>query len=96
MLMTVNNEKHYKFAKRMQLKLLKLGIRVRLDDSDNRISKKIRDAQIHKIPYQIVIGDNELNSKDIVYREYGKNEEVKIPLTKFISLLKKKIKNRIK
>lgn len=96
MLMTVNNEKHYKFAKRMQLKLLKLGIRARLDDSDNRISKKIRDAQIHKIPYQIVIGDNELNSKDIVYREYGKNEEVKIPLTKFISLLKKKIKNRIK
>ena len=41
------------------------GIRARIDNSNERLSKKIREAQIKKIPYQVIIGDEEMNSKNI-------------------------------
>ncbi len=90
----INNEKHLKYATQLKKNLVKNGIRVKLDDSINRLSYKIRDAQIHKIPYQIVIGDNEINDhqKAITYRQYGKTDEVKLPFSQFKSLLKKQIK----
>ncbi|WEK83306.1 MAG: threonine--tRNA ligase [Mycoplasma sp.] len=96
MIMPINNDKHYKKARKIQKALIMKGIRAKLDDSDNRIGKKIRSAQMKKIPYQLVIGDNEVSSRDIVYREYGKTEEVKIPFSKFKSMLLKKIKTRAK
>ena len=87
-------EKHGKFAKKLQLKLLNMGIRARIDNSNERLSKKIREAQIKKIPYQVIIGDEEVNSKNISYREYGKEESIKLPFSAFARLLKGRINKK--
>lgn len=87
-------EKHGKFAKKLQLKLLNMGIRARIDNSNERLSKKIREAQIKKIPYQVIIGDEEMNSKNISYREYGKEESIKLPFSAFARLLKGRINKK--
>ena len=90
----VNNEVHGKYAAKLQQKLVKLGFRAKIDDTDNRVGYKIRNAQTKKVPYQIVIGDEEVKSKDktITYRQYGKTEEIKVPFSKFVSMIKKQIK----
>ena len=87
-------EKHGKFAKKLQLKLLNMGIRARIDNSNERLSKKIREAQIKKIHYQVIIGDEEMNSKNISYREYGKEESIKLPFSAFARLLKGRINKK--
>ena len=87
-------EKHGKFAKKLQLKLLNMGIRARIDNSNERLSKKIREDQIKKIPYQVIIGDEEMNSKNISYREYGKEESIKLPFSAFARLLKGRINKK--
>ena len=71
-----------------------MGIRARIDNSNERLSKKIREAQIKKIPYQVIIGDEEMNSKNISYREYGKEESIKLPFSAFARLLKGRINKK--
>jgi len=82
---------HIAYCNELAQKLLDAGIRVNVDNSDERLGKKIRNAQIKKIPYQIVIGDEEIKSGSISYREYGKQEVTKIDVAKFIKLLNQKI-----
>ncbi|MBQ6970133.1 hypothetical protein IJQ19_00680 [bacterium] len=66
-------------------------MRVKIDDSDERLGKKIRNAQIKKIPYQIVVGDAEIKSNSISYREYGKQVVNKLAFKAFINKLVKQI-----
>ena len=46
-----------------------MGIRVELDDRNEKIGKKIRDAQLEKIPYSLIIGDNEASSNSVSVRK---------------------------
>ncbi len=90
----VDNEKHAKYAERIAKLLRKNSIRVHIDNSDERLSKKIFNAQTHKTPYQIIIGDNEVTNKTISFREYGKTESITVKPNQFVSMLKKRIKNK--
>ncbi len=66
---TLNDEKSIlKLAQNVVKKAKELGVRVQLDDSNESVSKKIRDAEVMKVPYAIVIGDKELTSGQIVPR----------------------------
>lgn len=87
-------EKHYEYANYLKKEFLKHGIRIMLDDTTERVGKKIRQAQISKIPYQLVIGDEEVESRTLSYREYGSNEVIKVSLEKFIGLVNERIKNK--
>jgi threonyl-tRNA synthetase len=71
--------------------LLNNLIRSKLIDSDDRLSKKIRDAQVRKVPFQLVVGDKEIESNEISYREYGKQDSVNLSLDNFVKLLKERI-----
>ena len=86
------NEEYEDIAHNMQLALLNEGIRAKVNYANERLSKKIRDAQIKKIPYQVVIGKKEAADNSVTYRQYGKTDEVCISLEEFIELLKKQIK----
>jgi threonyl-tRNA synthetase len=66
-------------------------IRVEFDNSDERLAKKIRDAQIQKIPYQIVIGDNEIKNNSVSYRLYGQQDSHEVPFSEFEKILKEQI-----
>jgi threonyl-tRNA synthetase len=55
------------------------------------LAKRIRDAQIQKIPFQVIIGDNEIKNQSVSYRRYGEQESKEMPFKEFVSLLKKQI-----
>ncbi len=85
----VNNNFHLDYSKKIVQELVKHGFQVELNDSDERLSKKVRDAQTSKIPYQLIIGDNEVKTKDnISYRKYGEQETNSTSLKKFIENFK--------
>ncbi|WP_033161138.1 threonine--tRNA ligase [[Mycoplasma] collis] len=89
----IDNNKHYKYANEIYNELFNLEFNVEIDKRDERINKKIREAQISKTKYQIIIGDNELENRIISFREYGKNETNEIKFDKFIKLMLEKRKN---
>ena len=60
---------HLEYANEVKNKLSQMGIRVELDDRNEKIGKKIRDAQLEKIPYSLIIGDNEASSNSVSVRK---------------------------
>ena len=86
--------KHTKYCQKLFKAFNRRHIRCICDDSNNRLNKKIRDAQVKKVPYQIVIGDKEMASKEVSYREYGKQENISISLNNFFKLIRNRIKEK--
>lgn len=86
------NSECYEYANEIDQKLRQNLIRTVIDTSDERLSKKIREAQIKKIPYQIVIGKDEVLNKNLTIRKYGEEQTLKMSLNEFIDMLNKQIK----
>lgn len=85
----VNNKSHLKHAENVERELLEKGIRVMLDKREERVGKKIREAQTSKTKYQIVIGDDEVSKDNITVRAYGKKDQKTMKLSAFIKGLSK-------
>ncbi len=83
----VSNE-NLKYSQEVFDELSKYDIRTEIVDAKERLSYRIREAQISKIPYQIIIGNSEQNNKTINIREYGSKHEESMPIDKFIKLIK--------
>lgn len=90
----VNNEYHLEYCNKVHEKLLDENIRVELDNRDEKLSYKIRESQTHKIPFTLIIGQNEVDNNLISYRKFGTTETVTISIDELIILLKKTIKNK--
>jgi len=90
----VNNEFHQAHAKKLVKKLVKLGLRAKLDDSNEKLGYRLRNAQMSKVPFTLVIGDNERDNNLVTFRRYGTNDQVSVKTSEFIKLLKKEIKNK--
>lgn len=90
----VNNEYHLEYCNKLHEKLLDENIRVELDNRDEKLSYKIRESQTHKIPFTLIIGQNEVDNNLISYRKFGTTETVTISIDELIILLKKTIKNK--
>jgi threonyl-tRNA synthetase len=88
----VNPLKHGIYCEKITLALQQELIRVEFDNSDERLSKRIRDAQIQKIPYQLIIGDNEVKNDSVSYRRYGEQTSKEVSFNEFINILKQQIK----
>ncbi len=85
----VSNEAHLPACERLHAFLAANGIRCETDARDERLSKKIRDAQVRKIPLQIVIGDREAQNPDqINYRERGSERIVSISRDGFVAMIR--------
>ncbi|BAC44066.1 threonine--tRNA ligase [Malacoplasma penetrans] len=85
----VNNNIHLDYCKKIASELEENNIRVKLDDSNERLAKKIREAQISKIPFQLVIGDNEIKNNEITYRKYSEENSTTLKFNEFIDFIKK-------
>ncbi len=88
------NKNNEDYARTIHQKLKMNFIRSELDLRNERISKKIRDGQISKTPYLIIVGDNEQNEKTISYREYGQENTEVIEIDQFLNKIKTLIKLR--
>lgn len=79
------SEKQSKFSREIITKLSQVGIRVDLDDRNESVGKKIREAEMEKIPYILIIGDKEVAAKSVAVRERGKGDLGIVKLDKFIT-----------
>ncbi|MBW8351187.1 threonine--tRNA ligase [Bacillus sp. IITD106] len=88
----VSPDVHFDYAKQVMDQLKASGFRVELDKRDEKIGYKIREAQMQKIPYMLVVGDNEIDSKSVNVRKYGEQKSETIPFEDFIVKLKEEVK----
>ncbi len=68
------SEEHLPYAREIAERLQDLGVRTEIDDRDEKLGKKIRDAQVAKIPYMLVIGDKEVENKTLALRDRAKGD----------------------
>ncbi|WP_148357422.1 threonine--tRNA ligase [Peribacillus simplex] len=87
----VSPEVHLDYAKEVQEKLKAQGIRVDLDTRDEKIGYKIREAQMQKIPYMLVVGDNEVKEGSVNVRKYGEQKSETIAFEEFVSAIKAEV-----
>lgn len=91
-LIPVNNEAHLDFVQKLAKQLQMDDIRVEIDQRDEKLGYKIRDAQMKKIPYQLVVGDKEVESNTLTIRKYKESEVLNLPVSEFIAQLIEEIK----
>lgn len=85
----VSNDVHYEYARKVQEQLQAAGVRVDMDDRDEKLGYKIREAQMAKIPYMLVIGDKELEAGSVNVRRYGSKDSETMSLEDFLTIIKK-------
>ncbi|SDM75625.1 threonyl-tRNA synthetase [Psychrobacillus sp. OK028] len=87
----VSNEVHFEFAKQIEEQLVAAGFRVEMDDREEKLGYKIREAQMQKIPYMLVLGDKELEAGNVNVRKYGEQKSESIPFAEFLERLKEEV-----
>ncbi len=92
----VNNGYHLDYAKYIKKELENNNIRVKLDDRDEKLSYKMRESQTKKIPYTLILGDKEKESRTISYRAHGSDKTVNLEIKKFINYILKEIEKKNK
>ncbi|HDB1718257.1 TPA: threonine--tRNA ligase [Staphylococcus aureus] len=80
----VNVDLHYDYARQLQDELKSQGVRVSIDDRNEKMGYKIREAQMQKIPYQIVVGDEEVENNQVNVRQYGSQDQETVEKDEFI------------
>lgn len=88
------SDKFIDYARDLAKKLHKKNIRVELDDRSEKIGKKIRDAEMSKVPYMLIIGEKEMNENSISVRRQGKGDLGMIKVDEFISSVLEEISER--
>ncbi|MDR1697660.1 MAG: threonine--tRNA ligase [Erysipelotrichaceae bacterium] len=86
-ILPVNPTFQGKYARMIHRKLDQAGFRVTVDDSDEKLGYRLRKVQLDKVPYTIVVGDEELKSKTIMVRAYQSSDQIKMTLKDFIKKL---------
>ena len=88
----VNNEYHLEYAINLLNKLKEKELRVELDSRDEKMGYKIRESQTRKIPYTLVLGNNERDNNTVTYRKYGEETTTTVSVEDFISMIEKQTK----
>lgn len=83
---------HYDYAREIKEKLKAEGFRVEIDGRDEKIGYKIREAQMQKVPYMLVVGDNEVAEKAVNVRKYGEQKSETIAFDEFLESFRKEAK----
>ena len=89
------SEKHIGYAKEVEDELKKNGIRCEMDDRSEKIGYKIRQAQLEKTPYMLVLGDKEEESKMVSPRSRKGGDLGSVPVSEFIANILEEIKNKV-
>lgn len=91
----VSPEAHMDYARQVEDTLRMEGIRVQVDERDEKMGYKIREAQVQKIPYQIVVGDQEVTDQAVNIRRYGEKQSETKDLKAFTAEIKEEVAKRI-
>ena len=91
----VNNQYHLEYANKIKDILYNNGFRVTVDDREEKVSYKMRECAVSKIPYTLIIGDKEKESETISYRHRRSDETFNLKIDKFIDKLNKETKDKL-
>ncbi|MFB5662952.1 threonine--tRNA ligase [Alteribacillus sp. HJP-4] len=90
----VSADVHMDYAQKVEEELRLAGVRVQTDTRNEKIGYKIREAQMKKIPYMLVLGDKEIEGDAVNVRRYGQQDSESVELDSFISRIKEEISSR--
>ena len=90
----VNNDIHLEYATKIKELLENNKYRVKLDTRNEKLSYKMRESQVKKVPITIILGDKEKENGDISYRLFGEKNTNTLKIAEFFELVKEKIKNK--
>ncbi|HEU5139611.1 MAG TPA: threonine--tRNA ligase [Bacillales bacterium] len=85
---------HNDYARDVEKRLREAGVRVEIDERDEKIGYKIREAQTQKIPYMLVVGDKEIEAEAVNVRKYGEQKSETVDFGSFKEKLKEEISER--
>ena len=88
------SEKHVEYAKALAKQMHRDYVRVEVDDRSEKIGYKIRQAQMAKVPYMLVVGDKEVEEGTVNVRKHGGDELGSVPFEEFFNSIKIEIKER--
>ena len=87
-------DRHNEFTSKVAAELKKRGIRVEVDDRSEKIGFKIREAQLQKVPYMLVIGDKEVEDGTVAVRRRGEGDIGAMKQEDFIAMLQEEIADK--
>lgn len=90
----VNNEYHLEYSKKVYDLLNEKGIRAKLDSRDEKLGYRIREAQMKKVPYQLVLGDKERDEGSVTYRRHGQRLQTTVSIDEFIDMILTEIREK--
>ena len=90
----VSSEFQGDYASDVTEKLKKAGIRAELDDRNEKLGYRLREAQTKKIPYTLILGDKEKQDNTISYRLHGQKDTTTVSQSEFVKLMKEEIKDK--
>ncbi len=90
----VNNEFHLEYSRKIKELLDNNDIRVELDSRNEKLSYKMRESQMRKIPYTLILGENEIKDGTVSYRLYGEKDTKTLKTDLFVKLLLEEIKEK--
>ncbi len=85
---------HLDYALNVQSKLRNEGIRVGIDQRNEKLGYKVREAQLQKVPYTLILGDNEVSDGTVNIRKFGSQATESLPIGNFTLLIKQQIEQR--
>ena len=94
MIIPVHYEKHAEYAEKLNEKLLALGFRSKADTRNEKLGYRIREAQMQKANYILVLGNNERDERTVTYRKHGEQKATTVTIDEFVSMLKQQIKDK--
>ena len=90
----VNNQYHLDYANEIYSKLIDNDLRAELDDREEKVGYRVREAVMKKTPYMLILGQKEVDDKLVSYRKYGSEETTTLSLDEFINMLNSQIKDK--
>ena len=90
----VKNEYHLEYANEMQELLISNGVRVELDDRNEKLGYKMRESQTRKIPFTLILGDKEKENGLVSFRRFGSEETTTLPKDEFMAYFNDIIVNK--
>ena len=90
----VNGEFHSEYARKVEEALKEAKVRVEVDDDNEKLGYRLRKAQVEKVPFTLVIGENECKDGTVTYRVYGDQKQITVSLEEFIKLIRASIDSK--
>jgi threonyl-tRNA synthetase len=88
------SDKFGDYAKSVLQELKKADIRAEIDDRSEKIGKKIRDTELMRVPYMLVVGEKEVNENKVSIRRQGKGDSGSKPVSEFVKEILEEIRER--